>query len=343
MAEPFPTPPRLPYLDGWRGVSILLVLVGHLTPLDRAAHLGVELFFVLSGRLMAQMLIDARQPIPVFLWRRIVRVWPALWTYVALVAAGLSVSWTFGDERHALVGALAAVTFTANYVAAWVSIPYFDHGWSLAVEEGGYLLLALIAVTVGRRAQWAMTVALALAALMMANGWWQARQPGANLYFLYLQTDVRAASLLLPFALYLLARTPRADAVLARAPGLPFAALIVGAWFGTMAPGPWRFGPGTAALALAAATIDRAPPAALKLLAARPLALMGALSFSLYLWQQPFMLLHRAGAPAVVCLLGAGLFGTWSYYRVERPARARLAGLRPGDLLRRRPSGSALA
>jgi peptidoglycan/LPS O-acetylase OafA/YrhL len=336
--------PRVLHLDGWRGLSILLVLVGHFTVAHRGGHLGVELFFVLSGRLMAQILIEQKQPIGTFVWRRVVRVWPALWAYVLLVAVALAASSTFGDERNALVGAAAALTFTTNYVAAVVAIPYVDHGWSLAVEEHGYLLLALIAVLARRRVAVVIAVALATAALALVNGYHQVSVLGHDPYYTSLRTDVRASSLLLPFALYLAAQEPRAQAVLRRLPGVPLIALAVGCWFAAMDPGPLRFGIGTGALAIAAATIDHAPPPILRLLSARLLVWFGAISFSLYLWQQPFMLLHRAGAPWLLCLGAAIAMGAWSYYRVERPARARLRNYDPAVLARQFPSsGSAAA
>src|ERR1700761_7320849 len=49
-------------LDNWRGWAILLVLIGHFfeTDGDSLGRLGVELFFVLSGRLMADLLFVKR-------------------------------------------------------------------------------------------------------------------------------------------------------------------------------------------------------------------------------------------------------------------------------------------
>lgn len=327
-SAPHASGPWLPWLDGWRGLSLLLVIVGHLTRFDLAGRLGVEMFFVLSGRLMAELLVIRRQPLPAFLWRRMARVWPALWTYVGMVGAALSVSWLFGDQRHALTGALAALTFTANYVEASVSMPYFDHAWSLAVEEHAYLLLALIVLLARRRAGVAAGVALGLAALAMVNGAVQVQLLGHDRYYTYLQSDVRVASVLLPFALHLMWRAGRPGWV---AP----AAIAVGLWLGIGEPGLLRFGLGTAALAMAVVTLDGAPRALRSLLATAPLRWAGLASFSLYLWQQPFMLFYRAGTSSALCIAGALSLGAWSYLRVERPARRRLIALGPGHLRRR--------
>ncbi|MER9742940.1 acyltransferase family protein [Mesorhizobium sp. M0187] len=56
---------RLAYLDGWRGLSIALVLIGHFFPVPgiNLGVLGVEFFFVLSGRLMGEILFIERFPL----------------------------------------------------------------------------------------------------------------------------------------------------------------------------------------------------------------------------------------------------------------------------------------
>ena len=58
-------PSRLPALDGWRGISILCVLAGHMLPLgpkflqfnEMIATTGMSLFFILSGFLIVSMLV----------------------------------------------------------------------------------------------------------------------------------------------------------------------------------------------------------------------------------------------------------------------------------------------
>jgi peptidoglycan/LPS O-acetylase OafA/YrhL len=77
------------YLDGWRGCSIALLLIGHfnLTPLVAGrdfnpAGLAVECFFALSGRLMADILFVRRMPLVRFYVHRVSRIIPALWLFV---------------------------------------------------------------------------------------------------------------------------------------------------------------------------------------------------------------------------------------------------------------------
>ena len=87
-------------LDGWRGLSLLLVFIGHFTAYYEAAALGVELFFVLSGRLMADILILRREPIGTFFWRRASRILPVPWPYIAVVFLGPAASALYQARRR---------------------------------------------------------------------------------------------------------------------------------------------------------------------------------------------------------------------------------------------------
>ncbi|TIX35964.1 MAG: acyltransferase, partial [Mesorhizobium sp.] len=86
---------RLAYLDGWRGLSIALVLIGHFFPVPgiNLGVMGVEFFFVLSGRLMAEILFVERYPLKAFFKRRFSRIYPALLIFV--VASMVALSGTF--------------------------------------------------------------------------------------------------------------------------------------------------------------------------------------------------------------------------------------------------------
>src|SRR5206468_10482977 len=82
---------RLSLLDGWRALSILLVLAAHLLPLgpkwlelnDAIAPMGMALFFTLSGFLITRLLlsVDVRS----FLIRRFCRIVPLAWLAILIV------------------------------------------------------------------------------------------------------------------------------------------------------------------------------------------------------------------------------------------------------------------
>lgn len=132
---------HLMVLDGWRGVSILMVLAAHLLPLgpsywqfnDLAGILGMVLFFILSGFLITSFLIS-NQNIPRFLIRRFFRVIPLAWLYL-LISLSLSQASFAAWYTHFL--------FYANMPPKDL-LPLTDHMWSLCVEVQFYVGVALL-------------------------------------------------------------------------------------------------------------------------------------------------------------------------------------------------------
>ena len=166
-SAPLPSPPaaaggdgpHMPQLDALRAVAVLAVLASHFcrgTPaLAPAGHLGVRLFFVLSGFLITgillrcRTLVDAGQPIGLtlrrFYARRFLRIAP-------LYYAVLLLAWVAG---------IPYMRDAAGWHAAYLSNVYFtrigawqgplSHFWSLAVEEQFYLVWPALVLLVPRR------------------------------------------------------------------------------------------------------------------------------------------------------------------------------------------------
>src|SRR4051812_41940042 len=94
LAHPSVKKKRIPVLDGWRGVSILLVLAGHMLPLSpKWLHLnfavsaaGLSIFFFLSGFLVASMLLG-NDNVASFFVRRLFRIVPLAWLAVLVLLA----------------------------------------------------------------------------------------------------------------------------------------------------------------------------------------------------------------------------------------------------------------
>ena len=139
---------RIPSLDGLRGFSILLVLLGHMagtvhSPVGDGFHQlgnwGVKFFFVISGYLITTLLLEEKQKTQTisltdFWVRRFARIIPAYFFYVfsmALLERLHYIQLEPGDLFHSL-------TFTSNYHEArsW----WLNHTWSLSVEEQFYLI-----------------------------------------------------------------------------------------------------------------------------------------------------------------------------------------------------------
>jgi peptidoglycan/LPS O-acetylase OafA/YrhL len=316
---------HLGYLDGWRGLAIVLLLVGHFFPVPgiNFGAVGVSLFFVLSGLLMGQLLFVKKVPLPLFYRRRIARIFPALFVMLAAVtaayaAAGAPIAWP--ELLHAAL-------FFNNYTAgiSRQGMP-FGHIWSLSVEEHAYIALSLVALWSRRTgAGAAAPVALAAAASAAIGVFYWTRFSGAELHFgWWLHSEVSAYGIFIS-ALLLLVLRRRALPRLAwigwiASPALLGAGLVLHWW---SVPLPVRTIAGVGLFALAVNLLGQAPAPVKALLSLRPLRQAGTWSYSIYLWQQPFYLAqHRAGVPAWLALaLGVGA-GIASFYLVEQPARA---------------------
>lgn len=305
---------RIAYLDGWRGLSILLVVVGHFLPQKMVgiADEGVELFFVLSGRLMAEILFVDAAPLAKFYRRRISRIYPAMFAFVLLTFVGMH--WT--DFAYKPQAVLLALTFTINYGLALVhGVPAIDNLWSLCIEEHAYLLLGLIAFIARRRRIRPALVIAAIGGLSALDGVASTLLLHQDYFHAYWRTDARLASIFFSAAAFLWLRERRPP------PWTPLAAAAVAGAF-AFTPDWLHYSAGTAALAIAVCSLDRIYAPVLKVLSVPALTALGLWSYSIYLWQQPFYRLHLKGElplwAAGVLALGVALA---SYRFVEQPAR----------------------
>lgn len=159
------TPYRL--LDAWRGVAALWVVLLHVrlptTPaplahLSAYGHIGVPMFFVISGYCIASAAMrsmNAPRSVPKFLWARVRRIYPPYFLAV-LVAAALSLILTVLVEHHILGGSqlaainlrhqtwqfyLGTLTLTQHSLHAPLIIPVL---WSLCYEAAFYAIVAAL-------------------------------------------------------------------------------------------------------------------------------------------------------------------------------------------------------
>lgn len=159
---------RLPVLDGWRAVSILLVLSAHLLPLGpkalqlnySAGAAGMALFFTLSGFLIVTAL-DRGMPLREFALKRIARIVPLAWLAIAVLA-----TWQHYDDRVLLQNLL----FVGN-LPAFNLLSGGEHFWSLGVEMQFYACIGLTVALLGRRGLWLVPVGcLTVTAMRIAAG-----------------------------------------------------------------------------------------------------------------------------------------------------------------------------
>ncbi len=140
---------RYPSLDGWRGISILLVLAAHLLPLGpkalqlnaTAGPMGMSLFFTLSGFLITSFLL-AKADVIDFLIRRFFRIIPLAVLYITVVLLLTKV-----DDVNKW---LAHLLFYANWPPMQLG-EATSHFWSLCVEIQFYVAIAILVAILGRR------------------------------------------------------------------------------------------------------------------------------------------------------------------------------------------------
>ncbi len=297
-------------LEGWRGAAILFLLLGHFGPALAFpfGRLGVEFFFVLSGRLMAQLLFIDRIDLRDFYVRRISRVFPALWFFCLAMLLATWLTGKFGVEP---IDFFRAITFTINY---HTTTSVLGHIWSLCIEEHSYVLLSLLALLQRRIS--VVHVLLVISTACMANGAIQTWAYGLDYYSVYWRTDTRAASILMSAAVFLLVQQRGLKWSSAVIAGSVLSGLIL--HLSPAVPDPIRYSLGTLFLAFGVANATDLPNVVRAVLASRFMKVAGVLSFSIYLWQQP-----GAGKDHyILAYLNAAIAaGTLSYFLIEKPAR----------------------
>lgn len=335
-------------LDGLRGIAIILVLAGHTAhsyaPLDDTIRhwlvvftnpgAGVRLFFVLSGYLITSLLLQEHAEtgqisLRQFYWRRALRIFPAFYVYL-LALVMLSLWLPLGLTGPTL---LAAGTFTCNYAFLWVTPAadgwwYVGHLWTLALEQQFYLLwpLTLLAFR-PHRGPWIAAALLLWCPLARIGSYWLFPEQRGNLgSMLHTGIDSLMAGCLAAFLVQ--SASVRAYLACHGIAGMT----VGGAWLFAVSPLVGELIRGFPAVcgytldALAAAWIVAFAhlmpgPALHRWLGRGALPVIGVISYSLYLWQQPFLSPtgflskgHLLG-PIVAALAAA----TLSYLLVERP------------------------
>ncbi|MGH3469756.1 MAG: acyltransferase family protein, partial [Thermocrispum sp.] len=339
-------------IQGLRAVAVLLVALNHAgVPGLSGGYIGVDVFFVVSGFLITSILLSdherhGRVSFARFYARRARRILPA--ASVVLLATLLA-SWRLLDYVRAndVVGDVVwAAFFGANLRFAAQDTDYFaadlapspvQHFWSLAVEEQFYLLwpVLLAVVLVARRRRLLATV---LVALCLASLCWSVLQTPADPMSAYFSTLTRGyelgAGALLAVGAGAVARlSTQAKAVLGWS-GLA-AVLLAATTFGDTTPFPGYHAllPVLGTVAIIAGGLDGrrvdAPAfGAVALLGRRPLRWIGDVSYSLYLWHWPFLILAAGYAGGdlslgtnLVLLAGAVAASALTFYLVENPFR----------------------
>jgi peptidoglycan/LPS O-acetylase OafA/YrhL len=358
-------PAYRPDIDGLRALAVIAVILFHSgIPGFKGGYVGVDIFFVISGYLITQLLEVSREDsvrrrLSTFYLRRIRRILPALFA-ICLVTAVVAVALFTPDELMHVGKYLAATPLLLTNVAAWTERSgYFapnvqqlplGHLWSISVEEQFYLLYPLLLIAISRyQLSYRRLALVGLAAVSLALCVWASHyKPVANYFF----APTRAWELLLGAALAI-GGAPRVGHRIA-AEGLAVASLLgiaVGTHFyseDTPYPGTAALLPCLATAALLATGSGPRPALVNRLLSWRPLVFIGLISYSLYLWHQPLLAFASyysigpltPGATALA-LAGTLLLAATSWRLIELPVRTRTFLKRTRSLLVTLGLGSA--
>lgn len=314
---------RIPMLDGIRAVAILLVLTGHslaglsgtswTLPALLFGETGVSLFFVLSGylitgRMLANENTNGSLQLRRFYRNRALRILPAFLALLISLAVLAKLGLIPAPDR---ITWLASVFCFRNMRGSgWETA----HLWTLALEEQFYLLWPAFFVLCRRRRL--TLIALLIAAFTVHRALWLQGHPlsvtGPGSY--RCRPDCRLDTFLIGCG-FALGRTSRIWWPL---PPLSVAAFIFWNIFNVGFAWTRPFDtPVSAALLglLIVAAVQLKGGPLLALLSSRPAAVLGTLSYSMYLWQQIFLgrQLHWWNFPAVALIACA------SYWLIERP------------------------
>ncbi|MEY4977759.1 MAG: hypothetical protein RLZZ352_29 [Pseudomonadota bacterium] len=337
-------------IDGMRALAVISVLLFHLN--DQwlpGGFVGVDLFFVISGYVVTRSIIgknwsSAKEFFTTFLARRIARIYPALVVclFVVTITVALLVprAWLNDTSYKAAAAAFMGLSnfvlvyFTDGYFSERSEYNPFTHTWSLGIEEQFYVLFALLwwfsrnnryvfwLTLIGSTILSVVSSALltqnepAMAYYLLPSRWWELAV-GAGLAHVHAKYSGPShhsnawSSLLLATGLFLIgfslihtdaASFPFPDALMVVFGGL---LCIHGTFF--LKAGDFAFG-----------------------LSSRPMIAVGKISYSLYLWHWPVIVIFKwtVGLETTAhYLLCAGLIvvlSCASYFLIEKPMRDRL-------------------
>lgn len=332
----------LPEIDGLRALAIVSVVLFHAgVPGFSGGFVGVDVFFVISGFLIGGQILEGlhegRFSFATFYFRRVRRIAPAFLVMVLTIAVLTYFLLLPGDLVRFGKSMITTVFFASNLLF-WQETGYFTpgaettpllHTWSLAIEEQFYIFFPWTVVALysfsPRRIPLLLGVLAALSFLVSV--WATSTRPVAAFYL----APSRGWELLLGAVLASTSRSGlfrfNSQEMLASTGVV----LIVGSIFSfstnALFPGPLALIPclGTTLILLG---ISTGPTTVGAMLRFSPMVFVGLISYSLYLWHWPLLVLWRyqeigkTSAVSTLLVLGiATLAAISSWYFIERPIR----------------------
>ncbi|MGX5680882.1 acyltransferase family protein [Schumannella luteola] len=342
-----------PDIQALRAVAVALVVVVHVWPtVLPGGYVGVDVFFVISGFLITLHLLrdieaTGRVRLIEFWSRRIRRLLPAATVVLVVALIGVLLVAPRSTWQRSMVEIAASALYGQNWLLAVTSVDYLagdddptvvQHYWSLSVEEQFYivwpiLLLVVIALVRARRR---LAVGVALGAVFAASLAYSIVATAAEPQAAYFSTATRAwefaaGGLLAVLAGRWMPRAKPARAALAVAGWLGYAGIAAAAVTfsaDTAFPGFAALLPVAGTLLVLLARDAGGTWSTAYLGSAGPVQVVGRISYSIYLWHWPiivllpFVLGRTPGYKWGIAIVVATLALAWLTYRfVEEPVR----------------------
>lgn len=327
-------------IDGLRALAILPVMLFHANISGfGGGYLGVDIFFVISGYLITNIILHENDQgsfsLANFYARRARRILPALF-FVLFTCVPMAAVWLNPVDRIDFLQSLAGAASFSSNVVFWLQSGYFEpeaelrpllHTWSLGVEVQYYLLFPLLMLWLWKYTTVSVKAAVAglFAVSLMLAHWWAHQYPQAAFYLLptrlweillgslcayYLRSERSALSPFIQQSLSLL--------------GLILIAFSV-VWFNAATPTPSLYTLIPTAGAALLILFAREKTLAHALLGGFAFRHIGLLSYSLYLWHFPllaflkYITLNTYGETEVLIVLAvACVLAVISYRFVEQ-------------------------
>lgn len=305
-------------------------------------HLGVDLFFVLSGFLITSLLVQEWNQfgainLRLFYIRRALRLFPALFAVIVVCSIYSDLFATSTEQSMLHKGVFYSMFYSSNWYQAFNgmgTLGILSHTWSLSIEEQFYILWPPLLAYLLRlkckhwRVLMALTVTIIFIALNRAVLW----QGQLSFARVYASLDTRADAILLGCLLGLLTSwklLPMLSRRITLVLSISLCLLLTIMFLFCSNYAGYMYRGGLAGFAAAAATfvyllLTWMPRFITTILEFSPLAWIGRLSYGLYLWHIPiFNFCYNPSHPLPLRLLTA--FGvtfataTVCYYLIERP------------------------
>ncbi|MDV6304419.1 MULTISPECIES: acyltransferase [Rhodococcus] len=329
---------RIPSLDGIRGYALLTVMVVHIvlfrltadTPAYVSVHhigmVAVSTFLQLSGFLITLVLIREKQrsgsiSLKNFYVRRAVRLWPALWGLVGVTA----LLGALGYVEVEPINLASALLFVTNYLDQGTDA-VLGHTWTLSLEEQFYLVWPVVILAIGyKNLPRALAIAIVAAPLVRVASYFLL--PGLRDTMIY-QFHVRFDTLAVGCLLALVWHTERVQKLLTKPWPIGLVAVfgLIVSLFGEVLLGKkFMLVAGfsiqnIAIVAIIAMAVYHHESLVGRLFNYKLIKWLGIASYSMYLWQQMFLLTPWGILQYwPVGLVATLIVGTLSYQILEKP------------------------